>query len=188
MPYRLRAFIFLCTLAASLPLTGVASESCADAFAELVAQYEAAVAQPRGSEDYVMALFAVENDTFDALERCPDDPHLWTLIGESEVALGRLQMAIVYARKVVALAPEYWRGYAVLGGALISNKDYAEGLMHLQRAAEMRPDNLTLKMNLCSAYAVAGENAKAASVCDEVIAKDTGRLRELAMAIKEGLK
>jgi FimV-like protein len=181
----------VCTLVAILQVTtqslGAESESCEERFSSLVETYDAAAALSPGSRQYIEALFALEDDIFVAMNHCPDDVNLLSLQGETQIALGRYELAVLYGKRVVGMAPDSWRANAMLGGALASNGAYGEGATYLARAAELAPDNLTLKLNLCNAYRLVGDSAAAAALCEEVAEKGDERQRAMAERIRAKL-
>jgi Flp pilus assembly protein TadD len=163
------------------------ADDCEERHAALVRQYVKAAAKPANTEAYFEGLLDLEDSIFAQMNHCPDDVQLLSLMGETQIAMGRFQLAVLYGRKVVKMAPDIWRTHALLGGSLVSLREYEEGISHLQQASKMAPQNIKLKLNLCSAYASAGRRAKAIQVCDEVIRNADSDVRRLATAIRKKL-
>jgi tetratricopeptide (TPR) repeat protein len=179
--------VLVLALLAAAPALGAGPVSCEERFDALAGTYDDAVALPKGSREYIIALFGLEDDIFAALERCPDDPDLLALQGETQIALGRYELAVLYGERVVDLAPDSWRANSLLGGALASKGAYDEGAEYLARAVAEAPDNLTLKLNLCNVYRLAGRTSEAIPLCDEVAEKGDERLRALAARVRAEL-
>lgn len=177
----------MAALLAAAPVLGADVLTCDERFEVLVGTYDAAVAMPRGEEEYIAALFALEDDVFAAMNYCPDDVNLFSLQGETQIALGRYDLAVLYGEKAVSMAPDSWRAHALLGGALASKGDYDKGAAQLARAVGLAPENLTLKLNLCNAYRLAGRPDQAVPLCEEVIVKGDDKLRGIAAQLRADL-
>ncbi|MBM3554137.1 MAG: tetratricopeptide repeat protein [Alphaproteobacteria bacterium] len=75
-----------------------------------------------------------------ATQIAPDDPRVWSELGEALAARGDYRAAVTCQRKAVALAPGDFRFHFHLGTALINLLSLNEGFLELEEAVRLRPD------------------------------------------------
>jgi predicted Zn-dependent protease len=179
------------TLAAAAALLLSASPAdagdCTALHGALEKRYESAVQGHAQPEQQDSALDALENAIFDALDQCPGDYDLLKLMGETQIAAGRGPIAIAYGNKLIDLRPDYFAGHLLLGAALMTVGKSDEGVRHMKNAEELAPENLAVKLNLCSALAESGRKTEAIEYCDAVAAGDDARLRDIATSLRSRL-
>lgn len=115
------------------------------------------------------ALWAVEDGMFIALQRCPGNGLLFSLMAEVQLALGQAPFAVAYGRRAVELDASVWQTNYALGTALCMAGDCPSGLDYLRQADKLEPTNLRLQLNLCSAYVWAGQHEQAFESCSAII-------------------
>jgi len=81
---------------------------------------------------------------------------------------GALDEALQTATHVIELDPEYARGHATVGWALVKKGRYEEGLAHLKTAVSMTPGDTLWLSQLGQAYAIAGHADQAREVLREL--------------------
>lgn len=161
----------MCGVVLILGATIAHAEPCPQLFARLNADHARAVsAMPAPIHDSRdKGLVAIESRLFDALSRCPKNADLFALMGEVQISLSQVPLAIAYGRKAVGLDDDSWRALHLLGSALALGGDAARGLPHLERAVHLAPDNLPLRLNLASALLSAGDHVRVIDVCTELV-------------------
>ena len=121
---------------------------------------------------YREGLWAIEDEMFVALQQCPTDARLFSLMAEVQMTLGQAPFAVAYARKAVEFDASAWQANYALGTALCMAGDCPSGLDYLRYASKLEPANLRLQLNLCSAYAWAGQHAQVVASCSIIIDSD----------------
>jgi len=132
---------------------------------QTVQQYQA------GSNDYLGALYKIEDELFTAMKRCQDSSAVVSAMGELQLSLGQIPIAQLYGQKAIQMDSSNWQGHYVVGSALNLNKKYAQGLEHLKKASELQPENYSLLVNLCSSYEKNKQFSKAIAACSTAIEK-----------------
>jgi TolB-like protein/Flp pilus assembly protein TadD len=74
--------------------------------------------------------------------------------------------------RALQLQPNYWRGYASMGGFLFNLGRYEEALPYFQRIIELMPDNAQVLNNFAATYYMMGEFEEATRLFKESIALD----------------
>jgi predicted Zn-dependent protease len=157
-------------VASAKDTAGVAM-SCHDYYARLDSRHAQTMAAKAiiSGQLYHEGLWAIEDEMFVALQQCPTDALLFSLMAEVQMTLGQAPFAVAYARKAVDLDASVWQANYALGTALCMTGDCASGLDYLRYASKLEPANLRLQLNLCSAYAWAGRHAQVVASCSAVI-------------------
>lgn len=130
------------------------------------------------------SLHEIENRLFSAFERCPKNTLLFTLMGEVQISLGNVQLALLYAQKAYSWDNSSWQTHHLLGSALSMQGEYKQGLVHLEKAVNINNDKPELSFNLCSTYLAAREFNKAIETCTKVIARKDHKLHALAFHVR----
>lgn len=171
------ALLLLCIIAAKPVLANTQAMDCKAEYSALSKEHADTIAQTKtGTPPYFNALHAIENKIFTAFQHCPKDPLLFTLMGEVQISLGNLQLAGIYAKKAFNWDQDVWQTHHLLGTTLAMQEDYATGLKHLEKAAEIGNDRPELVFNLCSTYLAAKEYKNAIETCTEVIQRNDHQL------------
>lgn len=184
MSTRLITLFYTVLLLALSPAISQA-ETCAQTVQFIDSQHRKALDnyQP-GSQDYLRALYAIEDGIFPALKRCPRNAPLMAAMSELQLSLGQPPIALLYAQKALEFDPNSWQAHNAAGNALNVVEKYSEGLQHLQRASELQPDNYALLVNLCSGYERNKQHDKAVKSCSLVIDKGPYDLRGTAYYLR----
>lgn len=124
----------------------VLAADCKKLFTKLDAQHYAV-----SGKDRIKKIIKLENDLFKAIEQCKTYSGMFVLMGEVQIDMGQVPLAVVYGRKSVELDNNYWRAHKLLGSAQMLNKSPVHGLHSLQKAVELNTTNINTKLNLCSA-------------------------------------
>ncbi|NNG14424.1 MAG: hypothetical protein HKM22_04620, partial [Gammaproteobacteria bacterium] len=121
------------------------AETCSQTVQHIDSQHRKALDnyQP-GSQDYLRALYTIEDSIFPALKRCPRNAPLMAAMSELQLSLGQPPIALLYAKKALEYDPNSWQAHNAAGNALNVVEKYSEGLQHLQRASDLQPDNYAL--------------------------------------------
>jgi len=95
-----------------------------------------------------------------ALVLDPKNAQAWWVMADLQRHMGRYDRALALAKKAVEMAPQdHWAHY-VLGSALIRvNLD--EGIKSLEKALELKPGWVVVRVNLSAAYIQAGKFSEA---------------------------
>ena len=185
MPTRLiNTLFFGALLFALLPATSQA-ETCSQTVQFIDSQHRKALDNYQaGSQEYLRALYAIEDRVFPALKRCPRNAPLMAAMSELQLSLGQPPIALLYAKKALEFNPNSWQAHNAAGNALNVVEKYSEGLQHLQRASDLQPDNYALLVNLCSSYERNKQHAKVIKSCSRVIDKGPYDLRGTAYYLR----
>ena len=132
---------------------------------QAVQQYQA------GTDEYLGALYKIEDELFAAMKRCQDDSLVISAMGELQLSLGQIPIAMLYGQKAIQMDNDNWQAHYVLGSALNLQKKYTEGLVHLKKASKLQPKNYSLLVNLCSSYEKNKQFSEAIEACSTAIEK-----------------
>ena len=86
------------------------------------------------------------------LNVAPANDAALVLIAWAEILQSDFQTALPYAEKAVQLDPDLPLGQLEVGRSLAETGDPKDGLMHLETALQLQPDNLEVHLALVSAY------------------------------------
>jgi len=123
-------------------------------------------------KDHPKKIIQMENDIFDAIGKCKTYAGMFVLMGELQIEIGQIPLAVVYGRKSVAVDGEYWRAHKLLGSALMLNKESEAGLKSLKKATELNPENINTQLNLISALIQNKKYNQALTLINTVIHKN----------------
>ena len=140
------------------------ANSCENLFKNLDKQSRAISNADRNKQ-----LIAIENDLFKAIDECRTYSGMFVLMGEVQIEMGQVPLAVVYGRKSVELDPQYWRAHKLLGTSRMLNKEVEAGLIALYKALELDPENTNVKLNLVSALVENKEYDKALKLVNSII-------------------
>ena len=175
-------------------------------FEEATTEFEiSARTQPEPGLAYVaMGLALIQMDKPEAavemlrrqIEKSPNNPRLWWLLGEGLTRGGAASMsdaereAIEALRKSIRLDPAISQPRALLGKILLRRGDVGRAAEQLEKALEIDPDDLTAAYQLAQALRKKGDTARANLLFARVDrAKSEGRddtQRNLMQVIKAG--
>ena len=93
-------------------------------------------------------------------------------------ALGQFEQAEAAYRDAIAQRPGDWSGYNAFGAYYFGRKDYALALAQFQRAAELTPDNATVRSNIGGALFLMGRYDEARRQYEQSVA-----IRPTALAL-----
>lgn len=145
----------------------VFSSDCSDIFKKLDKQhYEIS------ETNRIKNLIKLENDLFAAIEQCKSYSGMFVLMGEVQIDMGQIPLAVVYGNKSVELDSKYWRAHKLLGSALMLNRDHERGLHSLEKSAQLNPSNINTKLNLASALIQNKKYDKALMLLEKIIHKN----------------
>ena len=146
------------------------SKKCLAMYKAISAQHTTAMRDlPQEGDQYYRRLHELEDQLFKALEQCPQDSLLFTLMAENQLALNNIQLAFLYAQKAYEQQPRLWQTNHALGTAYLRQQEFQQGLPLLEKATQLAPANPALQFNLCSSYVAAGRHQQAIEACSEVI-------------------
>lgn len=181
-------FAFLLLLAFILDHQQVMADSktdCPSEYEKLSAAHTQILEQhEEGSPSFFAALHEIENTLFGVFEQCPQDPLLFTLMGEVQISLGNLQLATLYAQKAYGWNDALWQTQHLLGSALAMQEQYQQGLPHLEKALAIAGDKPELLFNLCSTYLAAQQYEKSVEACTRLIQQKDHKLHAIAYHIR----
>jgi len=162
-----RWIVVLSALAAMFPRWLAASDVCPALFQSLNARHlQLAGAPPDSPVTAQEGLRRLESDLFAALSECPRDAQLHALMGELQISLGEYPIAVAYGQKAIELDANAWRAWQLLGSSLAMIGRSREGVTALERAVELAPGNMALKVNLASALVADGQFPRALELCE----------------------
>ena len=102
-------------------------------------------------KDHQKKIIQMENDLFDAIAKCKTYAGMFVLMGELQIEMGQIPLAVVYGNKSVEVDGGYWRAHKLLGSAKMLNNEFEAGLNSLKKAVELNPKNINTQLNLISA-------------------------------------
>ena len=124
------------------------------------------------TKDHHKDFIKLENDIFDAIEQCKTYAGMFVLMGEVQIEMGQIPLAVVYGEKSVEIDGEYWRAHKLLGSAKMLNKEFEDGLNSLKKAVALNPKNINAQLNLISALIQNAEYDQALTQVNTVINKN----------------
>lgn len=143
------------------------SADCKNIFKQLDKQHYGITDPNRGKK-----LVKLENDLFKAIDQCKTFSGMFVLMGEVQIDMGQIPLAVVYGRKSVELNDNYWRAYKLLGSAQMLNKESERGLNSLKKAVELNPENTNTQLNLVSALVQNAKYDEALKLINSIIHKN----------------
>jgi len=174
-------------LAAAVLLTGFAAQAESGTCVQGVAALQARHARTdSGGLAYLAdgakmdALRALEEEAFGVIADCREHAGAYVLMGEIQLSLGQVSLAVAYARRAVGLDPNAWRAQQLLGSTLGMVGQAEEGLAHLERAMWLEPGNERLRLNHASALLAAGRVAEARARCEALTGSGDRQVAGLA--------
>ena len=181
-------FFALAAVIATILLSNIQATQATECSATLKSaeiKHKQAVQQYRaGTDEYLGALYKIEDDLFAAMKRCPDDSVVISAMGELQLSLGQIPIATLYGQKAIQMDNGNWQAHYVLGSALNLQKKYSEGLAYLKKASELQPENYSLLVNLCSSYEKNKLYPKAIAACTTAIEKGSYSIRGTAYHLR----
>lgn len=156
--------ILITLLASSLFFDMAYAADCKKIFKKLDKQSRNTSGQNR-----VKKLIAVEDALFKAIEKCKTFSGMFVLMGEVQIDMGQVPLAVVYGRKAVELDPGYWRAYKLLGASRMLNKEVEPGVEALRKAHELKPENANVTLNFISALIEVKEYDEALGLVNNII-------------------
>lgn len=123
-------------------------------------------------KDHSKKFIQMENELFDAIEQCKTYAGMFVLMGELQIEMGQIQLAIIYGRKSVEVDDEYWRGHKLLGSALMLNNESEGGLVSLKKALDLNSKNINTQLNLISALIQNKKYDQALTLINTIIHKN----------------
>ncbi|MCG6871734.1 MAG: tetratricopeptide repeat protein [Gammaproteobacteria bacterium] len=126
------------------------------------------------------ALQELEERAFGVIANCRQHAGAYTLMGEIQISLGQVSLAVLYGRRAVALDANNWRAQQLLGSTLAMLGEAEAGLAHLARAVRLEPGNERLRLNYAGALLAAGRLNGARERCQSLTKSDDRQLAGLA--------
>ncbi len=120
-------------------------------------------------KERIKKLIAIEDALFKAIDKCRTKAGMFVLMGEVQIEMGQIPLAVVYGRKAAELDNKYWRSYNLLGSARMLNHESNLGLKALRQAVVLAPDNTNAKLNLVSALVQNKEYDDALKLVNKII-------------------
>jgi len=122
--------------------------------------------------DHPKKLIQMENYLFDAIEQCKTYAGMFVLMGELQIEMGQIPLAVIYGKKSVEVDGEYWRAHKLLGSAQMLNNESEAGLKSLKKAVDLNPKNINTQLNLISALVQNKKYDQALKLINTVIYKN----------------
>lgn len=145
----------------------VLSEDCKKFFHELDKQQITIVYKDQ-PEKFIQR----ENAIFEGINQCKTYAGMFVLMGELQIEVGQIPLAVVYGRKAVEIDAGYWRAHKLLGSAQMLNKELEGGLKSLKTAVELNPKNINTQLNFISALIQNKKYDKALTLINSIIDKN----------------
>lgn len=123
-------------------------------------------------KDHPEKFIQMENDIFDAINQCKTYAGMFVLMGELQIEMGQIPLAVIYGKKSVEVDGEYWRAHNLLGSAKMLNKEPESGLNSLKKAVALNPKNINTQLNLTSALIQNKKYDQALTLINSVIHKN----------------
>lgn len=117
-------------------------------------------------------LIAIEDALFKAIDMCRNYSRMFTLMGEVQIDMGQVPLAVVYGRKAVSLDVKDWRAHKLLGSASMLNSEFEAGLNSLRKSVELNPANTNAQLNLVSALVQNKKYDEGMLLVNKIIAKN----------------
>lgn len=160
-----------------------AQPDCEKLYTQLSTKLDTVITD-KNRELQITRLHALEDELFKGFESCPENPLLFTLMGEVQISLNNIGLAVLYARKAMTFDGAYWQTYHLLGNSLCMIEQYEEGLLHLEKASNLAPGKPELEFNLCSSYLAANKLNQAIAACSQLLARKDHQLHGPAYFIR----
>lgn len=158
---------------------------CMKEYESLSAKHTAAIAREKpDTQPYFKLLHGIEDEIFPALQNCPENPLLFTLMGEVQISLGNLQLAELYARKAISQDQDIWQTNHLLGITLSMQNKYTAGITYLEKATKISNNKPALVFNLCSTSLAAKKYQQAVTHCSNLIDRNDHQLHASAYHIR----
>lgn len=157
----------LISLYCTLYSNSVFSADCKTIFDKIDKQHYSITGNDRAKK-----LIDLENDLFKAIDQCKSYSGMFVLMGEVQIDMGQIPLAVVYGRKSVELDDKYWRAHKLLGSAQMLNKESKRGLNSLKKAVTLNPDNTNTQLNLVSALVQNKKYDEALKLINSIIHKN----------------
>lgn len=113
-----------------------------------------------------------ENAIFEGINQCKTYAGMFVLMGELQIEVGQIPLAVVYGRKAVEINAGYWRAHKLLGSAQMLNKEFEGGLKSLKNAVDLNPKNINTQLNFISALIQNKKYDRALTLVNSVIDKN----------------
>lgn len=123
-------------------------------------------------KNYKKKIIQMENDLFDAIEKCKTYAGMFVLMGELQIEMGQVPLAVVYGKKSVELDSEYWRAHKLLGSAQMLNKEFESGLNSLEKSVVLNSTNINAQLNLISALIQNKKHDQALTFINSIIQRN----------------
>ena len=146
----------------------VFAEDCKTRFSKLDTQLHQIL-----SENKIKKLIALEDALFKAIDKCRTTSGMFVLMGEVQIDMGQIPLAVVYGQKAIELDSTNWRAHNLLGSARILNKEPITGLVSLKKAVNLAPNNVNAKLNLASGLIENTKFDEALEIINKIIARNT---------------
>lgn len=123
-------------------------------------------------KDHQIKFIQMENDLFDAIGKCKTYAGMFVLMGELQIEMGQIPLAVVYGKKSVEVDGAYWRAHKLLGSAKMLNNESEGGLNSLKKAVDLNPKDINTQLNLISALIQNKKYDQALTLINNVIHKN----------------
>jgi len=121
-------------------------------------------------KDRIKKMILFEESLFKAIDKCKKKSGMFVLMGEVQIDMRQIPLAIVYGEKAVELDGKYWRAHGLLGSARLLNHETESGLKSLRQAVSLAPSNIKAKLNLVSALLQNNRFDEALDIINGIIA------------------
>lgn len=91
-------------------------------------------------KDHQKKFIKLENELFDAIAKCKTYAGMFVLMGELQIEMGQIPLAVVYGNKSVKVDGKYWRAHKLLGSAKMLNNEPESGLTSLKKSSRSEPN------------------------------------------------
>lgn len=158
---------------------------CMKQYKSLSGKHSAAISRTKpGTISYFKTLHGIEDDIFGAMQNCPQDTYLLSLMGEVQISLGNTQLAELYAKKAIGQNPDIWQTNHLMGKALSMQNKYDVGISYLEKAVNINNTKPALFYNLCSTSLAAKKFKLAVKHCSSLIGRNDHQLHASAYHIR----
>ena len=113
-----------------------------------------------------------ENELFDAIKHCKTYAGMFVLMGELQIEVGQIPLAVIYGRKSVEVDGKYWRAHKLLGSAQMLNNEQERGVKSLKKAVDLKPENVNTQLNFISALIQHKKYDQALALINAIIHKN----------------
>lgn len=143
------------------------SEDCEKVFHKLDKQHITIT-----EKDSQKKLIQMENNIFDGIEKCKAYAGMFVLMGELQIEMGQVPLAVIYGKKSVEIDGDYWRAHKLLGSAQMLNDESKDGLRSLTKAVALNPKDINTQLNFISALIKNKKYDQALKLVNTVIRKN----------------